>query len=952
VKASFSDLIVETPLGAHMDKQDESAEQLFGEAIDLPRDRRSAFLDGACAGKPTLRRIVEDLLDSNDRLSGFLIEPAYVQAAAEVGMPSQTVVLTAGVRLLERYLITGRLGAGGMGVVYRARDEKLDRDIAIKMLQRGLLTSDDARARFRREAQALAKLNHAHIAAVYDVIEQDGADCIVMELVDGESLAAKLRRGALPVKEATNVALQVAEALVEAHEHGVIHRDLKPANVMITSKGRAKVLDFGLARLLLGPADVTQAAAETVGVMGTPLYMSPEQAIGQTADARSDLWSLGVTYYESLTGIEPFRRPTTLAILRAITDETVQPLRELCPETPLLAEQVVTRALEKDVELRYQRASDFATDLQRVLRDLEPGRRIGSGTQARPVSGVTVSRALVRRRKWLGWIAFLAIALVMVGAILILLPPAPATGTLDSTQISFSNEEKLGPLRTDGARLYFESHNIPSAMSGSGGIIAPIPGLSGGMYLVDVSADGSKVLAWAQNMNKETQVGWFLVGSSLGGALRRIGTEHEANPIARWSSDGKSIYFVEGEQVWVMDEDGDHARVLWRPPESPVALAVSPDSTELSVTLYSKLERIWLVGSDGKTPHPLDVNWPIDADEEDGQWTPDGRHFVFSSWREGRGNIYELMKPRWFQFWKKPQAMRLTGNQLNITDAVPARDSKSLFVLGRVESGTMQVFDPRAGKLVPFLGGLPALGFVVSPDRQWMAYTEYPSGHLWKSRLDGSDAVQLTKVPAYMEQWSPDGRWIAYSDWNKIYRVSADGGAPEKVMPEGENEVMPAWSPDGRSIVFNRFRPFNDDEPDGLYVADVESGRATPMPGGEKYYIPASSPDGRYLVAMAREPLRMVIYTAATKQWRTLMQFDAPEGFYAWSPDSRFVYFSQTETHAGMYRVSVPDGARQRVSDIPDVGMFNEAFVSVTADGQPAIMSHAGAAQVYLLQWK
>ena len=179
-----------------MDKQGESAERLFEEAVDLPRDRRSAFLDDACAGKPTLRRVVEELLDSNDQLRGFLSEPAYVQMAAEVRMSSQAVVLTAGVRLLERYVITRRLGAGGMGVVYQARDEKLDRDIAIKMLQHGLLNSDDARARFRREAQALAKLNHPHIAAVYDVIEQDGADCIVMELVDGESLAAKLLRGA------------------------------------------------------------------------------------------------------------------------------------------------------------------------------------------------------------------------------------------------------------------------------------------------------------------------------------------------------------------------------------------------------------------------------------------------------------------------------------------------------------------------------------------------------------------------------------------------------------------------------------------------------------------------------------------------------------------------------------------------------------------------------------
>jgi serine/threonine protein kinase/Tol biopolymer transport system component len=931
-----------------MNKQEQAAEQLFGEALDLARDQRQAFLDRVCAGKPALRRMVEDLLDENDRLSGFLAEPAYIQVGAALEMASQTVVLTVGERLLERYAITGKLGAGGMGVVYKARDEKLDRDIAIKMLQRGVLTSDDARARFRREARTLAKLNHAHIAAVHDVIEQDGADCIVMELVAGESLAAKLRRGALPVKEATIIALQVAEALEEAHEQGVIHRDLKPANVMITPKGQAKVLDFGLARLL-GPADVTQTVMETGGVMGTPLYMSPEQAIGRKADVRSDLWSLGVTYYESLTGVEPFRRATILAILRAITDETVQPVREICPQTPLLAEQILARALEKDPELRYQHARDFATDLRRVLRDLAPGRVTGSETQAAPLRATAVGGGR-SRHIWLRRIVFFAAALVVVETILTLFGPSPATGNLESTQVSFSNEEKLGPLLTDGARLYFESHNVPSAMSVRGGMIAPIPGLSGGMYLVDVSADGSKVLAWAQNMNNEAAGGWFLVGSSLGGAWRKIGTVGEANPYACWSPDGKSIYFVEARQVWVMDEDGGNARPLWKPSQPPFSLAISPDGKQLAVTVLSKTPRIWLVGSGGKDPHPLELDWPTDAAETQGEWTPDGRRFLFNSDREGHGNVYELVRPRWFEFWKKLEAIRLTGNQLNITDETPARDSKGLYVLGRVDTGAMQVLDPRVGKLVPFLGGLSASELVVSPDRQWMVYTEYPSGHLWKSRVDGSNAIQLTDVPAKMEQWSPDGKWIAYSDWRKIYRVSADGGTPEKVMAEGDNEVIPTWSPDGKSIVFNRFDGFS--EPDGLYVVDLASRKVTPMAGGEKYYIPEWSPNGRYLVAMAREPLRMVIYSAATKVWRTLMQFDAPDGFYAWSPDSRSIYFSQTQTNAGMYRVSVPDGSRQRVSDIPDTTILNEGFVSVTAAGEPAIMSNAGVNQVYSLQWK
>jgi formylglycine-generating enzyme required for sulfatase activity/predicted Ser/Thr protein kinase len=345
---------------------EETAEQLFGEALDLPRERREAFLEQACGRQPALRRRVEDLLAENDRLSGFLSEPA-------VGKTDATAVrasgLVQGTRLAERYTVLDVVGSGGMGVVYRARDEKLGREIAIKMLQPGVLVDQESRARFRREAHALAKLNHAHIAAVYDVIEQQGADFIVMELVAGESLAAKLKAGPLPVAQATGIALQVAEALEEAHDRGVIHRDLKPANVMITPKGQAKVLDFGLAKML-GPADATQSLAETHGVMGTPLYMSPEQALGKAADERTDLWSLGVLYYEALTGATPFHGASGLAVLQAITTDAFRPVREVRPEVPAEAEQIVARALRKTPSDRYATASSMKQDLADLLARL------------------------------------------------------------------------------------------------------------------------------------------------------------------------------------------------------------------------------------------------------------------------------------------------------------------------------------------------------------------------------------------------------------------------------------------------------------------------------------------------------------------------------------------------------------------------------------------------------
>jgi eukaryotic-like serine/threonine-protein kinase len=347
-----------------------SAGLLFAEVLDLPPERRAAFLDQACPGAPELRALVEKLLSDHQRLGSFLAKPLFDRPSAVSSAPVISRELGAGTKL-GRYSIVEPLGSGGMGVVYRAHDEKLERTVAIKILAPSAFSGDDARRRFHKEALALAKLSHPHIAAVYDVGEQDGIDYIVMECVPGESLAAKLKAGPLTLKDATSIILQIAEALEEAHEQGVIHRDLKPANVMITPKGQAKVLDFGLAKLLAAVAtDPTVSMGETRGIIGTPLYMSPEQAQGKKLDARTDLWSLGVIYYEALTGRSPFRADSGLAVLRAITDDAPVPMRQLRPDTPALAAKIVSRSMEKDPGGRYQSASEIVRDASELLSRL------------------------------------------------------------------------------------------------------------------------------------------------------------------------------------------------------------------------------------------------------------------------------------------------------------------------------------------------------------------------------------------------------------------------------------------------------------------------------------------------------------------------------------------------------------------------------------------------------
>ena len=394
----------------------------------------------------------------------------------------------------------------------------------------------------------------------------------------------------------------------------------------------------------------------------------------------------------------------------------------------------------------------------------------------------------------------------------------------------------------------------------------------------------------------------------LGGTPRKL-SDHLAN-LARWSPDGRSVVFVDLRTLYRIGADGENLTRIWEAPTDVSDLAFSPDGRQLSVTVGTLPDtpRLWRLSADGQNAQPLRFDWPADVDQYAGQWTPDGRHFLFSSTREGRDNVYELVAPRWFEFWKKPAPVRITGNQIPILASTPSRDSRGLFVLSRMDQGAMRAYDPRLKKLAPLLEDLSMLGFVISPDRQWMAYTEYPSRNLWKSKPDGSEKLQLTHSYAVMEQWSPDGKWLVYSDWKNLFLVSSDGGAPQKLTPDGDTPIAPTWSSDGKTIAFSYF-PVPDKLP-RIEVIDVATRKISAMPMGEGYYYPSWSPDGKYLVAMAENPARMALYSTATKTWKDLRSFPDPWGFWSWATDSKSLYMAlfMGKASDGIYRMTIPQG--------------------------------------------
>ena len=386
----------------------ERAEQIarfFDEALDLDADTRVAFLDQHC-DDDALRREVESLLAAHDNRAGDLRQALdHLFVVPQADGPGKSVEPGADPlvgQALSRYQIQQKLGGGGMGVVYQARDTKLDRTVALKFLPPHLSVDDEAKARFIHEAKAASALDHANICTVYDVDETaQGRLFIAMAFYAGETLKKRIAQGPLPVEEALGYAMQVVEGLKKAHEAGIVHRDIKPANVMVTADGVVKIVDFGLAKV----QDVS--LTQTGTTLGTVAYMSPEQALGQALDHRTDLWSLGVTLYEMLAGERPFRGDYAEAILYAIRHDAPKPVRALRPEVPEALEEVVQRLLKKELEERYQQAEEVLEDLRSFQRTLEA---LPPEAEPVPVPSSRLPRVLLY-----GSVIMLALLLALVG---------------------------------------------------------------------------------------------------------------------------------------------------------------------------------------------------------------------------------------------------------------------------------------------------------------------------------------------------------------------------------------------------------------------------------------------------------------------------------------------------------------------------------------------------------
>lgn len=288
----------------------------------------------------------------------------------------------------------------------------------------------------------------------------------------------------------------------------------------------------------------------------------------------------------------------------------------------------------------------------------------------------------------------------------------------------------------------------------------------------------------------------------------------------------------------------------------------------------------------------------------------------------------------------------------------PSRDDNGMFVVGRLAQGSMHFYDEKEKRFLPYPGGLPAAQLVVSPDRKWMVYTDYPRGYLWRCKIDGSEKLQLTGTLAQMPTWSPDSKWIAYTDWHELYRVSVDSGAPEKLTSEGFTEVLPSWSPDGKSIYFNDYPIAGHLR---IRILNLETRKVSTMPESDGYYAPLWSPDGQYLAGIQNPPKSLAIYSVKTKLWKQLKFFEHDWGYFVWAPDSKSLYLMRgpmeagTGEQTGIYRLTVPAGKWELFTKLTGLNPFlvgTQDFVSITPEGKIAAMSDTSVTQIYQMKWK
>jgi Tol biopolymer transport system component len=869
---------------------------------------------------------------------------------------------------LGSYEILSLLGKGGMGEVYRARDTKLKRDVAIKILPDEFSRDPERVSRFQREAEALAALNHRNIAAIYDVQEANNTRFLIIELVEGDTLADCIKRGPLPIKEALDIAKQISEALEAAHEKGIVHRDLKPANIKLTPEGSVKLLDFGLARVFEdNPAAADPSNSPTLMsrsspgvILGTAAYMSPEQARGKTVDKHADIWAFGVVVYEMLTGGPLFKGEDVSEILAAVIKEEPK-----WDRVPVTAQRMLRKCLEKDPKQRLRDIADAW-----ALLDAAPA--------AQPVS---------RRRSWLGWgVAALLFVVLLVSVPLALVHFREKPSVAEPVRFQIPMPEKV-TLGAGAFALSPDGHQLVFAPAGSDGVTR----------------------LWVRSLDSLE-------------ARQLPGTEGAGQFPPFWSSDSRFVGFAAGGKYMKVPVSGGPAQTLC---ELPGTLGASAWNRDGVILMGANPGGLWRVPESGGVPSPVTTVDPSRQEQYHGKpaFLPDGRHFLYyrvSSNAEYAGTYIGSLelKPEhqdgkrllpgplgaqyvpssdpgvgYVLFLREATLMaqpfdtrrlELTGEAVPIAEQVgnnsvitgffSASENGMLAYRGGGGGGRQLRWLDRQGKELSRAGD-PATysDIALSPDATRVAIFRAESPFdIWLFEFVRGVSTRFTFTPAVerFPVWSPDGMRIAFasnrgSRWYDLYQKVANGaGEDELLFKSDQNKTPTSWSRDGRFLFYHSTDPKTKVD---LWALPLDGDRKPISVLRTEFNegLGSFSPDTRWIAYLSDESGRVEVYVRpfsssaagsppVTGKWQ--VSKGAGQALPFWRADGKELYYLAADrkmmavelTTSPTFKAGVP----QALFDAPPPPFGQD----MTADGKrflfvTPVVGDAQAPITIVLNW-
>ena len=967
----------------------QQVKEIFNSAINYRREERDSFLSEACSGDANLRREVESLIASHEQSGSFIDEPAFAAAASLLA--DEKVALSSG-DTIGSYEVRAFISRGGMGEVYLAEDKRLGRKVALKLLPASFTTDNDRLRRFEQEARAASALNHPNIITIYEISQAAGTHVIATEFVEGETLRLRMRRSSLTLSETLNIAIQIADALSAAHKAGIVHRDIKPENIMLRPDGYVKVLDFGLAKLseLTTPAVAAEAPTIQVRtgsgiVIGTAGYMSPEQARGLSVDHRSDIFSLGAVIYEMLARRKPFEGETPSDTLASILRSEPTPLSRVAPGTPSELVRIVTKALRKDREERYQVVKDLWLDLKALRQELEfqdkldrsstPAEATGimvagestaalSGPQATaPASAInSISESIsieLKRHKVGVALALLVLAVVVAaggfGIYKWFNRAAPVAHFADVKLTPITNSGNVidATISPDGKYIVYvlsdrsqQSLYIRQVSTANDKLIVPQAPV--GFWGVTFSPDGTELYYGVkQNLDEGALYRIPVLGGTPVKVLSRIDAPISFSPDGKQFALVRANYPQQGESALVIvniDGSGERDLAVVKTPRRLAPLfftgpSWSPDGKIIASTVAThggSSKVVTFSVADGSEKDLSSQTWPFSGRV---QWLPDMSGLL----------VVAGDNPAIAQIWvvNYPDgSIRRVTNDLIQYRAIGLTQDGKMFTTVQAH-GLVNLWvapEGEAEQAVRLPTGNVSFYSSTGNNVTWtrdgrLVFVSNEGGRadIWIGNPDGSNRKQLTANGAmnFAPVVSAGDRYVVFVSWRdgkrNLWRIDINGGNPIH-LTSGLSDGVPSLTPDGRWVVYTSF----DGVKPELWKVSIDGG--TPVKIIDRVVtVPAVSPDGKWIAYSYPEssdplapPNRIAIVPIEGGPPVKTFSFTASGtvlSLLQWAPDGKSVLYTVNANNvSNIWRQSIDGGPPKQITDFKEMLMTGFAW--------------------------